>query len=143
MIEIRKMQAEDIAPLADIWLESSLKAHSFIADEYWINNHTSMKDHYLPNAEVYVAQKTNLLVGFVALVDNHIAAVFVNSSHQGEGIGSLLLAHVKELRSHLTLNVFQKNIPSVQFYQSKNFVIASEGVDEGTGEKEFSMKWSK
>lgn len=142
MMNIRKMTKEDIQILADIWLKTSFKAHDFIAQEYWINNRPLMVKNYLPNADVYVAEQENVILGFVALIDNHMAAIFVDDKQQGKGIGSSLLKHVKKLRTSLTLNVYQKNEESVLFYKSRNFTITSETVDEPTGEKEFIMQWN-
>lgn len=36
---IRKLQKSDIARVADIWLDTNLKAHDFISAKYW-------KDHF-------------------------------------------------------------------------------------------------
>lgn len=143
MIKIRKMKPEDIQLLADIWLKASLKAHHFISEEYWINNKSLMAENYLPNSEVYIAEKMDKILGFVALIENHIASIFVDNEQQGKGIGSLLLEYTKELRTNLTLSVYQKNEKSVTFYKSKKFIILSETIDEPTGEKEFTMEWNK
>lgn len=140
---IREMHQNEVSKLADLWLSTSLKAHDFIPAEYWIENRTLMAEKYLPNAEVYVADNEGNILGFVALVDNHIASIFVDNEKQGKGIGSSLLNYVKKLSTELTLNVYQKNRSSVNFYQSKGFKILSETIDETTGEKEFAMKWVK
>lgn len=137
------MNAEEAQLLANIWLNASLEAHDFISEEYWISNKSLMAESYLPNSEVYVAEKMGAILGFVALIKNHIASIFVDNKQQGKGIGSLLLEYVKELRTHLTLNVYQKNEKSVNFYKSRNFIISSSSIDQPTGEKEFIMQWNK
>ena len=142
-IAIRKMHQNEFSILADLWLKTSLKAHDFIPAEYWIENRTLMAEKYLPNAEVYVAEDKEDILGFIALIDNHIASIFVDSKKQGKGIGSLLLNYGKALRTELTLNVYQKNEKSVGFYSSKGFKTLSETIDVPTGEKEFAMKWVK
>jgi putative acetyltransferase len=143
MIKIRKMEDKDVQLLADIWLTASLKAHDFIAKEYWINNKSLMVEKYLPSSEVYVAEQTDHILGFIALNENYIASLFVDIEQQGKGIGSLLLNYVKDLRTELTLRVYQKNEQSVSFYKSKNFIILSESIDLPTTEKEFIMQWNK
>lgn len=35
---IRKLQKADINRVADIWLDTNLKAHYFIPAQYWKNN---------------------------------------------------------------------------------------------------------
>ena len=142
-ISIRKMHLSEPGELADLWLKISLKAHDFIPAEYWIENRTLMAEKYLPNAEVYVAVDKEDILGFIALIDNHVASIFVDNEKQGKGIGSSLLSYAKELRGELTLNVYQKNEKSVHFYNSKGFTILSETIDEPTNEKEFAMTWVK
>lgn len=141
-MKIRKMEIRDVSLLADLWLKTSLTAHSFIPEKYWIENKILMEEKYLPNSEVYVAEEMDNILGFVALIENHIASIFVDERQQGKGIGSLLLNYVKDLRSELTLNVYQKNQKSVNFYKAKGFNFLAELIDEPTGEKEFKMQWN-
>lgn len=143
MIVIRKTTLRDIPLLADIWLRVSLEAHDFIFRDYWISNKPLMEEQYLPGSEVYVADQDGVVLGFIALVENHIASIFVDTLHQGRGIGRLLLDYAKGLRPELTLSVYQKNEKSVRFYQSNHFCILSEAVDAPTQEKEYYMQWVK
>lgn len=142
-IEIREIHQNEVSKLADLWLSTSLKAHNFIPAEYWIENRTLMEEKYLPNAEVYVAEDKDGILGFIALINNHVASIFVDNEKEGKGIGSSLLNYAKTLRTELTLNVYQKNEKSVHFYNSKGFITLSETIDEPTNEKEFEMKWIK
>ena len=57
------------------------------------------------------------------------------------GIGAALLDFAKKNRSALTLRVYQKNERAVRFYLRNGFRIRQEGLDEGTGEKEYEMEW--
>lgn len=142
-IEIREIHQNEVSKLADLWLSTSLKAHDFIPAEYWIENRTLMEEKYLPNAEVYVAEDKDDILGFIALINNHVTSIFVDNKKQGKGIGSLLLNYAKTIRTELTLNVYQKKEKSVHFYNSKGFTILSETIDEPTNEKEFAMTWVK
>ena len=47
---IRKMEEKDISDVLQIWLETNIKAHSFIDKEYWIGNYEMVKQ-ILPEAE--------------------------------------------------------------------------------------------
>ena len=40
---IRKLCKADVAEVAALWLDTNLKAHSFIPKEYWIANFESVK----------------------------------------------------------------------------------------------------
>lgn len=50
---IRKMQAGDIDRVAEIWLDTNLKAHDFIPSEYWKENYEAVKE-MISQAEVYI-----------------------------------------------------------------------------------------
>ena len=143
MIAIKKASIQDFETLADIWLAASIKAHHFIDQAYWEQNKATMLQHYLPMSEVYIAEEDAHTLGFIALVENTIAAIFVSPALQGKGIGTLLINHAKKIRTHLELAVYQENQQSVQFYQSMGFTIVKETIDPNTQAKEFSMCWTK
>lgn len=54
-------------------------------------------------------------------------------------IGKALLNHVKAKNEHLSLNVYQKNLNAILFYQREGFCVQYEDVDKNTGEKEYRM----
>lgn len=142
-MEIKKAEDSDIAEIIDIWYEVSLQAHCFIPADYWKANKQLMKEKYLPTAETFVAVNGEKISGFISLVDDYLAAIFIRPELQGKGIGSALLNYVKKNHNTLQLNVFCKNRKSIEFYKSKGFVIISESENEETGENEFVMKWKQ
>ena len=52
-VMIREFQMDDINKVADIWLDTNIKAHNFIPAEYWKSNFKPVKEALLL-AEVYV-----------------------------------------------------------------------------------------
>lgn len=139
---IRQATEKDIDDLVEIWYKASVIAHDFIPEAYWQKNKEAMGNTYLPHSEMYVSTARNGLTGFVALVDDCLAAIFVSPEFQGKGVGSLLLEEAKNHRNKLCLRVYKKNSNSVGFYKSKGFSIVSESIDEATGEEEFLMEWN-
>ena len=141
-IMIRAMQEADLAGVADIWLDTNLKAHHFISPQYWRNNFQYLRE-LLPQAEVYVweDESTHRIVGFIGLNGEYISGIFVQSSAQSGGIGKKLLDYVKGIKPRLTLHVYQKNSRAVTFYQREGFCIQGEHTDDNTGETEYLMKW--
>ncbi|WP_211227825.1 N-acetyltransferase [Spirochaeta cellobiosiphila] len=142
-IIIRDFTPNDIPAIVDIWYEVSLDAHKFIAKEYWANNRDIMEKKYIPQSETYIAIHNEQIVGFVSLIDNYLAAIFVRIEYQGKGIGSDLLNHVKAIKKQLSLKVYSKNTKSKAFYQSKGFNIIEETVDPDTEENEVLMLWKR
>lgn len=139
---IRKIKAADLDMVAQIWLDTNLKAHDFIPPEYWKGNYDTVKA-MISQAEVYVytdEDKAQIL-GFIGLAEDYIAGIFVRGEAQSRGIGKALLDHAKRGKRKLTLNVYAKNTGAVRFYQREGFRIAEEDTAEDTGEKEYLMCW--
>ena len=141
---IRKFKEDDLNTVMQIWFDTNIKAHHFISRQYWIDNYEMVKD-ILPKKEIYVYEDDNInqINGFIGLMDNYIAGIFVNKNNQSRGIGKQLLDYVKEIKETLNLSVYQKNIRAISFYQRGQFVIQSEHIDNDNSEKEFIMTWSK
>lgn len=141
---IRKFKEDDLNTVMQIWFDTNIKAHHFISRQYWIDNYEMVKD-ILPKKEIYVYEddNTNQINGFIGLMDNYIAGIFVNKNNQSRGIGKQLLDYVKEIKETLNLSVYQKNIRAISFYQREQFIIQSEHIDNDNNEKEFIMTWNK
>lgn len=138
---IRKLQNVDINKVADIWLKTNLEAHDFIPGQYWTSNYEAVKKMLL-QAEVYVYEDNKIIQGFVGVRDEYIEGIFVSGKMQSHGIGKALLDYIKDKEARLQLNVYQKNVRAISFYQREGFTIQSEGLDEFTGEKEYVMEWN-
>lgn len=141
---IRKMEEKDISDVLQIWLETNIKAHSFIEKEYWTSNYEMVKQ-ILPEAEVYVyeEEKSGQIAGFIGINDQYVEGLFVKETVQSNGIGKRLMDYVKNRKIELCLGVYQKNARAVHFYLRENFLIQAEEIDEDTDEKEYIMRWEK
>lgn len=139
---IRKLRDADINRVADIWLDTNVKAHDFISAKYWKDNFKTVKEMFL-QATVYVYEEENKILGFIGLSGEYIAGIFVAGDAQSGGVGKQLMDFVKDKNSQLNLSVYQKNTRAVQFYQREHFEILRESMDENTGEKEYAMIWKR
>ena len=141
---IRQYNEDDIDAVMQIWLDTNIRAHDFIAFDYWQRNFDMVRE-MLPHAEICVHEDddTKQVDGFLGLNDHYIEGLFVKETMQSKGIGKQLLNHAKEFKSTLKLSVYQRNQKAVEFYLREKFSIQSERVDENTGEKEFVMIWNK
>ena len=137
---IRNLQKVDINRVADIWLNTNLKVHFFISEQYWTSNYELVKE-MLPQAEVYVYEDDKIIQGFVGVRNEYIEGIFVFDEMQSHGIGKILLDYIKDKKVRLQLNVYQKNVRAMSFYQREGFTILCEMMDELTGEKEYVMNW--
>ena len=115
---IRKLQKTDINRVADIWLDTNLKAHDFIPAKYWKNNFQLVKEMLL-QAEVYVYENDQKIQGFIGANGEHIEGIFVSGEMQSQGMGKLLLDYVKNKKHKLSLNVYQKMFEQCIFIREK------------------------
>ncbi len=139
---IRDFKKQDLDRIMDLWLDTNISAHSFIDSGYWKSNYDTVKT-MIPNATVYLYEENDIIQGFVGLMDNYIAGIFVSQQVQSSGIGKKLLDYVKDKKATLSLNVYQENSRAVNFYLRECFVISNEQIDENTGKVELSMNWAK
>lgn len=139
---IRELHKADIDKVADIWLDTNIKAHSFIPTEYWESNFELVKEMML-QAEVYVYEVDYEIQGFIGMTDEYINGIFVCGEMQSQGIGKSLLDYAKSKKKKLLLNVYQKNARAISFYQREGFDIQCNDLDEATGEKEYVMVWEQ
>ena len=126
---IRELRKADINKVADIWLDTNIKSHYFISAQYWKSNFELVKKLLL-QATVYVYEDKQEIQGFIGLSDEYIE-------------GKILLNYVKEKIKTLFLNVYQKNIRAISFYQREGFEIRRNGIDEATGERDYVMVWQR
>ncbi|TBV10989.1 N-acetyltransferase [Stutzerimonas kirkiae] len=139
---IRAFHNTDMDTVLDIWLRASIKAHDFVAPGFWQAQRDDMRDIYIPSAEVHVYEEGSKILGFHALLEDRLAALFVMPERQGRGIGKALMADAKARRERLVLSVYKSNTASVGFYLSQGFSIECEGRDEATGHDEYIMRMS-
>ena len=80
---IRKLQKADVIKVADIWLNSNIKAHNFIPARYWESNYDPVKEMLL-QAEVYVYENDQKIQGFIGVNGEHIEGIFVSGEMQSQ-----------------------------------------------------------
>lgn len=138
---IREIENKDIDRIMAIWLESTIKAHNFISEEYWKNNYNTVKDVYIPIAETFVYEDKEDIKGFISIIDNKfIGALFVGTKYQRSGIGKELINYAIDRYKKLNLSVYKDNEKSVVFYINRGFEIVKEQVNEDSGYNEYIME---
>ncbi len=136
---IRSYKETDIESVLKIWLITSKIAHDFIDPLFWDSQVENMRDVYIPASEVFVFEECSKVIGFYAMCEGHLAAIFVEQTHQGKGIGKQLIEHANKLNGKYTLSVYKENKAGYQFYLSQGFLVKTEQVDKHTGHLEYTM----
>ena len=139
---IRKFQMSDTEQVMKLWFWGNRDAHSFVPEEYWRSHFNTVREA-LWQANVFVYDADGKIQGFLGIIHEYIAGIFVDKNHRSAGIGAQLLACAKQKYDTLSLNVYQKNSRAVAFYRREGFSVLSEEIAEDTGEKEYTMVWQK
>ncbi len=141
---IRPCRESDTEELVRIWLEASLQAHPFIPAEYWKAHVPSMRELYLPASDVIlVYEEEGAVGGFMAMVDDYVAALFIAPKFQRRGVGTRFLDIAKRMKRTLCLNVYARNRGAIRFYERCGFRIAGERVEKESGEIEYEMEFGR
>lgn len=140
---IRPFEGRDLDAVMELWLQSNLQAHPFIAPSWWMEHLEEVKI-LIPQAEVYVHESSGVTDAFLGLMgEGDIAGLFVDARRRGEGIGKALLDHAKSLYPALTLSVYEKNEGAIRFYRREGFVLINTRPEQETGERECIMWWKR
>ena len=118
---IRKHKEQDLEQILDIWNQASAIAHPFLNDAFVEKVAEDMRNMYIPNSETWVFQEGNIIVGFVSMLENEIAGLFVLPNNQSKGIGTQLVNFVSKKHSSLEVEVFEKNSIGRAFYHKCGF----------------------
>lgn len=137
---IRKMNANELDQVMQIWLQSNIDAHNFIPVNYWEGNYDLVKTMF-PKADVYVYIDDDKLIGFIGIMDTYIAGIFVDKKVRSKGVGKQLLDYAKEIHHELTLHAYRQNERAVAFYEREGFKVINEDMDEKTSQREVEMEW--
>lgn len=137
---IRNMEKEDLDKVMQIWLNGNLFAHPFVDSNYWYSNIELVSQQIL-QADVYIYKQDQAILGFIGLVDDYIAGIFVDQQVQSQGIGKALLHYVQQNHSTLTLHVFAQNKRAYQFYCRQGFSIVEQNKEPQTHALEYTMQW--
>lgn len=108
---IRQFTPTDTDTILDIWLTASIQAHDFVDAGFWISQTDNMRDIYLPMAETWVYEQYSDILGFCSLYEQTLAALFVAPAHQHSGIGTQLINHAKNNKTHSVCRFINETPP--------------------------------
>ena len=139
---IRKYVPEECEELLEIWLAASRVATPFLSDQFLSEERETIRRNHLPNAETWVFEHEDTVVGFIALIGNEVGAIFVKPELQGRGIGRALMDHALSLRGILYLDVFKENAIGRRFYDRYGFRFQHEHFNEQTGHLQLRLVYT-
>ena len=123
---IRSYKKTDELKVIDVWYKASTLAHSFLGSDFMDQVKKDMSELYLPNADTWIYEEENTLIGFISMLGNEIGGLFVLPSHHSKGIGTQLVNYVHKFHKEIEVEVFKKNRIGRAFYDKYGFKLLKE-----------------
>ena len=142
MNTIRQYEESDLNSVLSAWENASKIAHPFLKSEFQDQVRKDIPALYLPNADTWVVESENQVVGFIALLGNEVGAIFLQPEHHGKKLGKLMMDKAKELHNDLEVEVFRNNSIGRKFYSQYGFELLNESTHEQTGEQVLRLKFT-
>ncbi|RKF17396.1 GNAT family N-acetyltransferase [Alginatibacterium sediminis] len=127
-MDIREAEDRDWLALRQLYLAQRQLTFSYLdTSSYQLSDFESDTE----GERLWVASLSTEIIGFISVwpADSFIHHLYVDSVHQGKGVGSQLLAEVQFTYSELSLKCNVQNHKALEFYAAKGFVRDSQGGD--------------
>jgi putative acetyltransferase len=135
MFTIREARPGDANALVDVWLRSVRATHTFLSEadiEFFLPLVRDLMSS--DQLELWVlASDANTLIGFMGLSGNSLEAMFLDPDHLRAGHGRRLVAHARDLKGALTVDVNEQNPAALSFYEACGFTVVGRSEVDSTG----------
>ncbi len=118
-----------------IWREASRVGHPFLTEDDLDAQERLTRREHLPRADITVAERHGVVVGFIATFGDWIGALFVEPDAQHAGVGRRLIKHVQARSASLQLSVYEQNHSARAFYARMGFVQADRSDQDDQGRR--------
>ena len=143
-LHLRPYRPEDEAAAIDLWHRTWQQAYpqiDFAARVAWWRER--WRNELVPNAKIIVAERANVLIGFVTIDGSgYLDQLVVSPDHWGSELANTLVEEAKRLSpAGVTLLVNKDNSRAIRFYERNGFVHAGEDVNPTSGRAVLKMAW--
>jgi ribosomal protein S18 acetylase RimI-like enzyme len=114
--------ARDLEPCLALWRRASEAGHPFLDAATLDADGEIVRAHYMPAAEITVAEAAGRPVGFIALLGQTVGGLFVDPAHHGRGAGRALVLDAAGRKGALDVEVYEANAGARAFYRALGFV---------------------
>lgn len=118
---ITVLEEKNLDEVMVLWLSANIEAHPLIPETYWQKYYLGVKKSLLSaNVSVYIEDQR--VKGVIDIVqEKYIAGLFVGTYFQSQGVGKLLLDHVKRNYEYLESDMYVENATAIRFYGKTGF----------------------
>jgi putative acetyltransferase len=133
---IRRPRSEELGAMVALWERSVRATHGFVSNED-IELFRPLVERGLGDvaADVWVVVSAeDTILGFLAMAEDRIDALFLEPDRRRRGLGSRLVAHAQELSGDaLAVDVNEQNAEARAFYQELGFEVIGRSPLDDTG----------
>jgi len=140
---IRMYRDADVDAVLLAWETASVVGHPFLSEAFLKADRKAITRVYLPNTRTWVAEKDDVVVGFISMLDDEIGAIFVQPRYHGTGAGRALMQVAKLQHDPLFVEVFERNHVGRRFYQTCGFVQVSAYEHDPTGQRMLRLRFDR
>jgi putative acetyltransferase len=142
--QLRPYRASDEDAAIALWLETWQQAYpeiDFAARVPWWRER--WRGELVPNANIVVAEQTDVLIGFVTIdATGYLDQLVVSPACWGSDLGNALVDEAKRLSPDgIALLVNTDNVRAIRFYERNGFAHAGEDVNPTSGRPVLRMEW--
>lgn len=113
----------DNAAIHQVWARSVQATHLFLAPDYFETLSQRVREEYVPNTDLDVAERDGKVVGFMGMSDLHVDSLFIDPDLIRQGLGRLFIMRARRKGQPVTLDVNEQNTGAVAFYKALGFVV--------------------
>ena len=142
--EIAEYRAEDFEAIAELFHSVYMKTYPHFDPKFFEPKRfrAILREHTLPNSEIWTAKTEGKIVGFIALARNFIDQLYVHEDFQSKGLGGFWVAHAKVLYpDFLELYTFAANEKAIRFYEKHGFRVTERGIAPDEKMPDVKMRW--
>lgn len=139
---IRNFKPEDTEGVVASWRSASELAHPFLTEAFLEKEDHDLRNDYLALAETWVCEADGRVVGFIAMVENVIAGLFIDPDYHGRGLGRALVDKALADKGPLEVEVFRDNVIGRRFYEAYGFHREGESYHEPSGQVTILMTFT-
>ncbi|MGH2558321.1 MAG: GNAT family N-acetyltransferase [Thermomicrobiales bacterium] len=143
---IRQAAPPDANAIAEVHMTARREAMPYLPEVHTAEETRAwVAEIVLPAQSVWVAETDGQVVGVAACEEGTLEQLYILPDHQGQGIGSALLAAAKELNpAGLSLWTFQRNASARAFYEHRGFtpVEFTDGSTNEEREPDVRYEWT-
>lgn len=124
--------------LVALWRRSVLATHTFLSVADADALMPVVRHEVLGSLEVWVLDNAGTAIGFMALNQNSIEALFMDPGQRRHGGGRQMLQHARSLKGPLAVDVNEQNLQALQFYLAEGFKVVGRSELDG-GRRPFPL----